>query len=77
MNNRLISVECDEAREVVELHLDRPGIEYLIDKLIQLRDAPTPEHLHLMTPDWGGNELSELSQNADFFAAKHVKICLW
>ena len=77
MSDKLVSVECDESRELVEIHLDSSGIEYLIDVLTRLRDSPPPEHVHLMTPDWGGNELNESSQNLDLVAAKHLKICLW
>ena len=39
MNEKQLSVECDASREVVELHLNRPGLDYLIDVLIHLRDA--------------------------------------
>ena len=77
MNEKMVSVECDQSREVVELHLNRPGLDYLIDVLSRLRDATPPEHVHLMSSDWGGGELSGSAQNPDFVAAKHLKVCLW
>ena len=79
MNEKQLSVECDASREVVELHLNRPGLDYLIDVLIHLRDAQAPDHVHIMSPDWGGNGLTgeAVNQNVDFVAAKHLKVCLW
>jgi len=77
MNEKLLSVECDASREVVELHMDRRGLEYLIDVLTRLQHASPPEHLHLMSPEWGGDGLTGLPQNPDYVAAKHLKVCLW
>lgn len=77
MSEKLFSVESDPAREVVEIHLDRNGLDYLIDTLNRLRNESAPEHIHLMCPEWGGDALSETPQNPEFAAAKHVKLCLW
>jgi len=77
MSEKLLSVESDDARELVEVHLNRSGLDYLIDALTQLRDSPSPDHLHLMTANWGGDGLSGSPQNVDLVAAKHLKICLW
>ncbi len=77
MNEKLLSVESDASREIVELHVDRRGLDYLIDMLTQLRDEPSPEHLHLMSPEWGGDGLTGSPQNPEYVAAKHLKVCLW
>ncbi len=77
MNEKLLSVESDARRESVELHMDRRGLNYLIDILTQLRDEPSPEHLHLMSAEWGGDGLTGSPQNPEYVAAKHLKVCLW
>jgi hypothetical protein len=77
MSEKLLSVESDSAREVVEIHFDRNGLDYLIEALTRLRNESAPEHFHLMCREWGGDGLSETPQNTEFVAAKHVKFCLW
>jgi hypothetical protein len=77
MSEKLLSVECDGSRESVELHMDRHGLDYLIDILVKLRNEQPPEHLHLMSPDWGGDGLTGPPQNPEYIAAKHLKLCLW
>jgi len=41
----------------VELYLDDAGIDELVRELQSLRGKRT--HIHKMTPEWGGRELSE------------------
>jgi hypothetical protein len=41
----------------VEIYLDREGLSLLIKKLKMLESEGG--HVHLMTPAWAGNELSE------------------
>jgi hypothetical protein len=77
VGDKLLSVECSESREVVEIHLNRRGLESLIEVLSALRDACPPDHVHLMSAEWGGGELTGGPENAAFAAAKHLKICVW
>lgn len=77
MNEKLLSVEADATREIVELHVDRRGLDYLIEMLNRLRNEPSPEHVHLMSPEWGGDGLTGPRQNPEYLAAKHLKVCLW
>lgn len=53
----MISVEENKHLDAIEIHLDADGIDKLIEDLTALREQST--HLHLMTPSWGGRELSE------------------
>ena len=46
----------------VEIFFDEEGLELLEYKLRQLRLGQGPDHEHLMTPSWAGNELTEEKQ---------------
>jgi hypothetical protein len=77
MSNRLLTFECDGQRQVVEVHANQEGLDYLIEALSRLRDSAIPDHIHMMTPAWGGQELSETNQNVEFAHLQHVKVCKW
>jgi hypothetical protein len=64
-------VECDQ----IEVHGDAEGIRMLIQKLETLLSME--EHIHLKTPGWGGNELTEEVQGEKHHLIKHVKIFCW
>ena len=49
-------ISNNESSEV-EIYLDREGLSLLIQKLKILESKGG--HVHLMTPAWAGNELSE------------------
>jgi len=63
----LLTVEIKDAREAREAEavicFDDEGLEFLINKLIRLRGKP--DHEHLMTPAWAGNELTEKKQGGE------------
>ncbi len=60
---KILTLELDQQGELIELHLNKAGAEYLKNVLVKLIENNQDEHLHLMTPDWGGNELTEEKQN--------------
>ena len=55
----LFTTEISKEKDVVTICLDKEGIDFLIKKLIKLSNSQANEHEHLMTPNWGGNELTE------------------
>jgi hypothetical protein len=60
----LLTVEKEKSEQgEVAICFDRDGLEFLISKLSKLRDRQ--DHLHLMTPAWAGNELTEVLQGGD------------
>ncbi len=60
----LLTVEKQKSDQgEIAICFDKEGLEFLISKLTRLRDRP--DHLHLMTPAWAGNELSEELQGGD------------
>jgi hypothetical protein len=77
--NKLLSVESDDSHEIVELHMNRVGLDYLIDVLATLRESDAPDHVHIMSPEWGGDGLTgePRHQREGYVAAKHMKVCLW
>jgi hypothetical protein len=59
----MISAELNEKLDAIEIHLDKAGIESLITQLESLKAYDT--HIHLMTPSWGGKELSEAAHGSN------------
>ena len=63
----------------VEIHANEAGLRYLIAELQKLLEHTKPNsfnHMHLMSPEWGGNELSaEVQGEGD--PIHHVKVYCW
>lgn len=57
--NKLLKVEYDEVGEKVEVIMDKEGIKEMIFHLEYLLEREEPDHVHLMTQSWGGDELTE------------------
>ena len=75
--NKLFTVEVSE--DLVEIHLNDEGIDFLINRLSLLKKSRNNKHEHLMTPDWGGNEITNIKQNMDDKAklVHHLKLAYW
>lgn len=76
---KLLTLEFDFEQELIELHLNRERAEYLkniLEKLILEKDN---KDIHLMTPDWGGNELSNdpQNENENIKLIHHLKLIYW
>jgi len=76
-NKRLFQVEWDQEGEKVEIHFDNDGLSYFISLLEKLRDEKSPNDIHLMTPEWGGNELSSSEDAGDRIIVNHLKLLKW
>lgn len=77
--NHLLTFEVEPEGDVVEIHTDADGLEYLINQLSWLREKVRQGEqgvLHFMTEDWGGEELSNQLQGKGtrVTLAHHVKI---
>lgn len=60
----ILTVELENAEHPeVALCFDREGLDLLMAKLEALRN--TPDHMHLMTPSWAGDSLTEEKQGAE------------
>jgi hypothetical protein len=64
-------------KERLEIHADKAGLKKIISILQALLEKEPPEHEHLMTPGWGGEELCEEKQGEDNELLHNVKIFLW
>ncbi len=60
---KLLTLEFDQKRELIELHLNKNGAEYLKSVLTRLINGDLVCDHHFMSPDWGGDELSSNQQN--------------
>lgn len=72
----MLTFELNDA-ETLDVHGDREGLLRLASILTQLAESKEPDHVHLMTPDWGGTTLSAEPQGFDSTLFKHVKVCVW
>lgn len=79
MNNRIFTVEYNSEQECVEIHLNEDGAAELMRVLQECRESDSNEHVHLLTPSWGGNMLTEMKQNesAESKLINHLKIMYW
>ena len=76
-NKDLISIEWDEIKETLEVHGSKAALIKLKNNIDDLIKSNTSEHLHLMSEEWGGNELSSQPFSKEDKVIHHVKIFLW
>lgn len=82
MNNQAnqsanVSFEWDRQNERLEIHGSTEGLHALANAIDTLASKGESDHIHLMTPEWGGSELSMEQQNSAASLIHHVKILLW
>ncbi len=78
MDDYLLTFELSEEKDELHICTDEGGLDFLIQKLTRLREkmkTEESEHIHLMTEEWGGSELSSESQIGEII--NHVKIISW
>ena len=64
----------DKANEV-EIFLTSEDLAFLIRDL-QMLEAGRSDHIHYMSPEWGGDELGETPRRAGSKIVNHLKINL-
>lgn len=67
---RVAEDEIDE----VALVLDATGIDELCQMLQRLRDSAAPDHLHLVTGEWGDGELTPRTPEKNYTTVSHLRI---
>lgn len=70
----LLTVEYDEREEELDVVCDPDGLDKLIKELNKLRT--NGGHIHLMTPSWAGNELTEERQTPNNLLINHMRVVL-
>ncbi|MDP8100101.1 Imm32 family immunity protein [Pasteurella atlantica] len=71
----MLTFEIDKENELVEIHGDKQGLKELANILTNLSEES--EHVHLMSYDWGGEELDSEPQCMENELVHHVKIMFW
>jgi hypothetical protein len=76
---KILTVELNSKKDSVEIHMNSAGIDLLINKFNSLKLRKENDHEHLMTPDWGGTDLSNIQQNTDenVKLVNHLNLYLW
>lgn len=77
--NKLFTVEIDPNNmdETLKVHLNEQGVDEFIAVLKNLRDRARQGHCHLMSPSWGGSELTEEVQEEGRKSMNGVTIYFW
>jgi hypothetical protein len=76
----MLSIEYDPAGESVLVVGDPAGLRSLAERLRHLADrtpAGGTDHDHLMSPAWGGADLTPDPQKAGDQAVHHLKVVCW
>ena len=66
--------KATQGKAEVEIFCDQEGLSLLIRQLQLLKTAP--DHVHLMTPSWAGNELSETTVGEGTSLINHLRVTL-
>lgn len=77
MNSRMLTFELADDAEMLEIHGNREGLLHFAKILTALAEEKLPDHVHIMTEDWGGSGLSNEAQGLSNKLLNHVKILVW
>jgi len=80
MPDHLLTFELAKDGDELLIHADAAGLRYLASALIRLAqhaEAGRKEHIHLMTKDWSGDELSSVAQDSEASLLHQVTIHGW
>jgi hypothetical protein len=78
--SHVLSVSTSPDGDVVYIHADEAGLDFLIERLTRLRghiQHDECEHEHFMTLAWGGHGLSERELDSEERQVHHVKLYGW
>lgn len=81
--NHLLSFVANSDANMLTIHLDKDGIEFLIERLSKLKellDEGQCEDCHLFTTESIGSELTSTKingQDSEAVVVQHVKLCAW
>ena len=73
----MLTFEWDENQELLEIHGNFIGLMELRNTIDSLIESCGSDHIHLMIPSWGGEELTEEKQCQLNVLIPHVKIFKW
>ena len=64
MADDLLTFELSGGGNTLEVHGNSAGLKRLAEALNRLASGQTSDHCHLLTREWGGDELSSEAQGA-------------
>ena len=73
----MLTFELSENAESVYVHFDKNGLLFLKNLLQELESKNENDHVHLLTPSWGGHDLTEEKQSNSSKLINDVKIHFW
>lgn len=71
----MLTFELARSSDQLEIHADREGLQALVAALQQV--VARGGHEHLMTPEWGGRELTSEKQGEANTVLHEVSVYLW
>ena len=77
MNNKILTFEWDDKHQKLEIHGNIEGIASLIKYLQKLLTPENQDHVHLLAPSLGGDDLTEVVQGKSNKLISNVKIFVW
>lgn len=72
MNNARVTFELTKDRDCIEIHFNAEGLDSLIRSFKMALESQ--DHQHLMTSEWGGDNLSSDVQGFSNTLINHVKL---
>jgi hypothetical protein len=76
----VLSFAVDKDGGQLFIHADAKGLQELmrsLEEILEKLNQDQCDHDHLMSPLWGGTDLSEHTIEKDVQLIHHVKICGW
>ncbi|KNF08178.1 hypothetical protein CLPU_9c00740 [Gottschalkia purinilytica] len=73
----LLTFEISDDRNELEIHATKEGLQLLKEEIDILINAADNDHVHLFTPSWGGEDLTEELQNKDDLLINKVTLFKW
>jgi hypothetical protein len=73
----LLTVQLTKEGQEVQVHCNREGLLKLTETLNRLARHTRQEHIHLMTEDWGGGELTAEPASDDGMLVNLMTIYYW
>ena len=76
-NSHILTFEWDKENQVLEIHGNTEGLNLLKDKIDLLLKKKESDHTHLMSIEWGGDEITKIKQSPTNEMINSVKIFKW
>ena len=70
-----VEIMTEAHMDEIEIRLDTSGLDDLMAQLTMLRTHQT-DHIHLMSPNWGGSHLDTNGSELGRRVVNHVKITI-